>query len=140
MFAPRGLIRLRAPSPDAYATPRSRMLIDSAMLLLLQTSPTPMRATVNMNGAALGSPQQQMQAQAAALLMSPFPVLAQMMRQSLEQTAAQAAEGADSLLGLSTGDDVEMSDGSVGNTVMVGAAAAALALLNMRRAAPENYY
>jgi len=99
-----------------------------------------MRATVNMNGAALGSPQQQMQAQAAALLMSPFPVLAQMMRQSLEQTAAQAAEGADSLLGLSTSDDVEMSDGSVGNTVMVGAAAAALALLNMRRAAPENYY
>merc|ERR1712196_559151 len=84
----------------------------------------------------------------AALLMSPMPVLATMMRHSLQQTALQTASAASNLLDLATSEtpmaseDVQMLEDAqmftppevpaVGGAAMVGAAAAALALINMR--------
>ena len=118
-------------------------------------------------------------AQYQAMLMSPMPVLANMMKEQVRQghrrsvipgapppfaaclafvdivfcahcrqcfsvvqlqlSAAQAAEGANSLLDLSVDDDGVMGvlpmnaeDAPIGTTAMVGAAAAAVALLNLR--------
>ena len=98
--------------------------------------------------------------QNVALLMGPFPVLATMMRESLQRTAAAYVQGATNLLDLSMSDamsdstmsdsmsdamsdysyDAEMSEiglppldeQSITTTAIVGATAAAIALLNLR--------
>ena len=121
------------------------MLVDSAMMLLLSSGAAPqpaMRANMpHMDMAAPNMPAVNQQHLAQALLMSPLPVLTHVMRQTIQQTAQAAADGASSLLELAQDDDVMMGeaeqDPSMGSTAMVGAAAAALALLNMRRPAPR---
>jgi hypothetical protein len=87
-----------------------------------------------------------MRAQAAAMLMSSVPVLAQTMRQQAMQTAALTVQAASSLvdLSMSEADDGLLADAmdvdaamepeaTVGAAAMVGAAAAALALTRLRR-------
>ena len=131
------------------------MLVDTAAMLLLSSglagSQPALRqqAAVQMqaNGAGaqlLHMPQVYNNPQNAALLMGPFPVLATMMRESLQQTAAAYVQGATNLLDLSMSDDdaamSEVSDAemppldeqSISSTAMVGATAAAIALLNLR--------
>merc|ERR1711924_30370 len=71
------------------------------------------------------------QASMRAALMSPFPVLAQMMYQSLQQSAAATASAASSLLDLSVSEDLTEDEELTGATAMVGAAAAAVALYRM---------
>jgi len=131
------------------------MLVDTTIALLLNSgiAPTPALRTppMSMSAAAGGvqlptvvNPQQ------AALLMGPFPVLATMMREQLQQTAMNYVQGANTLMDFAmseSGGDDAMSDiamsevsevppldeQSMGATVMVGATAAAVALMQLGR-------
>ena len=115
------------------------MFIDAATMLLLSgAAPQPAMHQRTVMHAAMGD-YQRVNHLPAALLMSPLPVLTAMWRQTLEQSAQAAAAGANSLLDLAQEEDVMMGDISseeagIGNTAMVGAAAAALALLNLAQA------
>ena len=144
----------------------SMVLLDPTMLMLLNGAvPTPaanrpvmMHAgALNMQGPAPAqviAADQQMRFN--AMLMSPIPVLAQMVRKNLEESATAAVQGAtnlvdfastNSIYGGDTGDVPMLDDlpnmedgaaaasggsGAMGSTAMVGAAAAALALMNIR--------
>ena len=150
------------------------MILDAAVASILINGATMLAppATARANTAAMAVDHRQ--AMHEAMLMSPMPVLATMMRQQvrqrrcasgtriphlreltrscmssvsvvcqIQQTAAAAAQGAHSLLELAVNDgeggavdvapmDMEMEDGSIGSTAMIGAAAAAMALMNLR--------
>jgi hypothetical protein len=143
------------------------MLVDTAALLLLASSTQPALrrlGTLQMQAPAgaqlMNMPQIYNNPQNVALLMGPFPVLATMMRESLQRTAAAYVQGATNLLDLSMSDamsdstmsdsmsdamsdysyDAEMSEiglppldeQSITTTAIVGATAAAIALLNLR--------
>ena len=156
------------------------VLVDAAMLTLLNgammPAPAARPALAGFHQGVIPAPNNGVelargihadaQARFAALLMSPVPVLATIMRQQLEQTATMAVDGASSLIdfaqsspqvpafeggpltdasdayfdndvmmggesgeGVGGGSGVEMT----GATAMVGAAAAALALMNIRQ-------
>ena len=118
------------------------MLLDQALATLLaSTAPAVPPTQLNFHNVhANVSPLAR--AQATALLMSSTPVLAQTVRHQITQTALQSVNAAQSMLDLSTsiGDDDENmvpnmlpESEDTGTTAMVGAAAAALALMNMRR-------
>ena len=148
------------------------MLVDTAALLLLASSTQPAlrrHGTHQMQAPAgaqlMNMPQIYNNPQNVALLMGPFPVLATMMRESLQRTAAAYVQGATNLLDLSMSEtmsdstmsdstmsdsmsdatsdysyDAEMSEiglppldeQSITTTAIVGATAAAIALLNLR--------
>ena len=112
------------------------MLVDQALLALLaSTTPLPVtqRASVHMMEAPMQNPYQ---AQAAALLMSPLPVLTTVLRQQMAAAAGAAADGAANLVDFAGGEDDAMDmevESYTGGTSMVTATAAACALLAMRR-------
>lgn len=140
----------RHPNAIAFAT---MVVLDAAMMqammLLNSAAVAQPRAGVQAQMNAVAMPEQmqaaQMQARMQALLMSPTPILAQIVRHQLAASANLVAQGANSLLDLSASDDgvpgmVPMEDeqggvggeSSVGSTAMVTAAAAALALMRLR--------
>ena len=107
-------------------------------------TPTMRSPTAVMFSAVLLCGRAHMRAHAAAMLMSPLPVLAQTMRHQLQQTALQSVQAATNLLDLSM-SEAEMPmqleqvpemptfddpPSSMGPAAMVGAAAAAL--VNLR--------
>lgn len=117
----------------------------TAMMLLLNSAPALRAQQPAFQPAGAPFVEQNAQTHAAALLMSPMPVLATMMRQQLQMSAMQYAQGANNLLDLASSDDdlltqtsdISMSDveqADIGTTAMVGAAAAAIALMNLRGA------
>mmetsp|Transcript_13346 Transcript_13346/g.34224 ORF Transcript_13346/g.34224 Transcript_13346/m.34224 type:complete len:173 (+) Transcript_13346:2-520(+) len=131
------------------------VLLDNAMLLLLNGAALPMQpalrtqAAVNMHGPAMNMNMPALNTPGAALLMSPFPVLATMMKEQLQASALRYVQGANDLMDMAMSDD-GMSDTasmlsdsideaalppqeeSIGATAMVGAAAAAMALMQLR--------
>ena len=121
------------------------MLLDpaSALATLLATSTAPVVPPTQLNFHNVHANSNPLaRAQATALLMSSTPVLAHQVRHQITMTALQSVNAAQSMLDLSTGDDeenlamgmlAESEDSTTGTTAMVGAAAAALALINMRR-------
>jgi len=144
-----------ARSASRVACRSLEMLLDSAMMLLLNAGVAPTQPALRAQATAnfvepaglvqtpiWNNPQQ------AALLMGPFPILATMMREQLQQQAMNYVNGAQQLLDLSmSDDDAAMSDisdippldeQSIGTTAIVGATAAAVALLQLRGAAPNH--
>jgi len=118
------------------------MLLDSAMYVLLASGATPaapMRPTVHMQANCFHPHiyPNQLNPTEAALLMSPLPVVTHLMRQAQAALLVAAQQGASNLLDLARGDeDSDMSVDStdtVSTTAMVGTAAAAMALMSMRR-------
>ena len=121
-----------------------------AMMLLNSAAVAQPRAGVQAQMNAVAMPEQmqaaQMQARMQALLMSPTPILAQIVRHQLAASANLVAQGASSLLDLSANEDgvpgmVPMDEeqggvggesSAIGSTAMVTAAAAALALMRLR--------
>ena len=139
------------PNPIAFAMVVLDATNAAMMLLLNGAAVAPPRAGVQMGavgGVAMPphmEAQARMQAHMQALLMSPTPILAQMVRQQLAASANLVAQGANALVDLSASDDgipgmVPVEDESsgmgesqsIGSTAMVTAAAAALALMKLR--------
>merc|ERR1711988_1958907 len=146
-----GTTMLRTILLLAFSTAARAILLEGAALTstvlngALNTAAAPAAASYNFHN--IHSMPAPLRAQAAALLMSSTPVLVQSMRQQLAQTAVQTAQAAQNMLTLSMSDDEQglmAMDGpgaheqdadaaQTGSAAMIGAAAAALALVNMRR-------
>uniref|UniRef100_A0A7S2GKI6 Secreted protein n=1 Tax=Haptolina brevifila TaxID=156173 RepID=A0A7S2GKI6_9EUKA len=116
------------------------VLLDGAVATMLGAGLTGVAPPMQLNNiAAMPAP---MRAHATAMLMSPMPVLTNIVRHQIQQTAMRSAQCASNLLDLSMSDSdvpmeaeplLEVPEGEgVGSTAMVGAAAAALALMNLR--------
>ena len=142
------------PNPIAFAMVVLDATNAAMMLLLNGAAVAPPRAGVQAQMNAVGGvamplhmeAQARIQAQMQALLMSPTPILTQIVRQQLAASANLVAQGANALVDLSASDDgvpglVPMEEEpsgmggesqSVGSTAMVTAAAAALALMRLR--------